>query len=129
GAHSRFGKHLSGDRLRASYPDRRRQDGILLTYDSAPLLHDIEITGHAITTLYVSSSCEDGAFHVYLEDVWPDGRVYNITDAILSARFRKISTEPPPYVGFGPYRTLKRSDATPVVPGEVMELVIDMFPV
>jgi putative CocE/NonD family hydrolase len=101
----------------------------LLTYDSAPLSRDIEITGHAIATLHVSSNCEDGAFLVYLEEVWPDGKVYNITDGILSARFRKISSEPPPYIGFGPYRTLKRSDATGLVPGEVTELVIDMFPV
>jgi hypothetical protein len=129
GNHSRFGKHLSGDRLRASYPDRRRHDEKLLTYESAPLLRDIEITGHAIATLYASSSSEDGAFLVYLEDVWPDGTVYNITDGILSARFRKISSEQRPYIGFGPYRTLKRSDEMPVVPGEIMELVIDMFPV
>jgi putative CocE/NonD family hydrolase len=129
GNHSRFGKHLSGDRLRASYPDRRRRDRTLLTYDSAPLTRDVEITGHAIATLYVSSNREDSAFLVYLEDVWPDGKVYNITDGILSARFRKISSERPPYVGFGPYRTLKRSDEMPVVRGEIMELVIDMFPV
>jgi putative CocE/NonD family hydrolase len=129
GVHSRFGKHLTGDRLRASYPDRRRRDERLLTYDSAPLSCDIEITGHAVMTLHLSTNSEDGAFLVYLEDVWPDGRVYNITDGILSAKFRKISLQPPPYVGLGPYRTLKRSDAMPVVPGEVMELVIDMFPV
>lgn len=129
GVRSRFGKHLTGDRLRVSYPDRRRWDERLLTYDSPVLSRDLEITGHPKLTLYVSSDCDDGAFLVYLEDVGPDGEVSNITDGVLSGRFRKISLEQPPYACPAPYRSLKRSDAMPIVPGEVMRLIIEVLPV
>jgi len=129
GVHSRFGKHLTGDRRRASYPNRASRDRKLLTYDSPPLARDLEITGHGSVRLCLSSDSDDGAFLVYLEDVWPDGSVYNITDGVLSARFRKISNEPPPYINLVQHRTLKRADAMPLVPGEFVELFIDLLPI
>ncbi len=129
GLHSRFGKHLTGDRQRASYPDRRDQDKLLLIYDSPPLNRDLEITGHGHLTLHLTSDCEDGAFLAYLEDVWPDGTVYNITDGVLSAGFRKISTEAPPYINFAHHRTLTRADYAPLVPGRTTELIIDLSPI
>ena len=34
----------------------------MLTYTSAPLFGDTEVTGHPIITLYLASSEKDGAF-------------------------------------------------------------------
>jgi len=109
------------------YPDRAEEDKKLLTYTSPPMAADTEITGHPLVTLYVSSTAEDGAFFVYLEDVGEDGRVTYITEGILRAMCRKISTDEPPFKFFGPYRSFKRADSAPLVPGEIVELTFDLF--
>jgi hypothetical protein len=109
------------------YPDRAEEDAKLLTYTSAPLETDVEITGSPIVTLYVASTETDGAFHVYLEDVAPDGRVTYITEGILRAIHRQVSEEEPLYEGSGPHRSFKRADAEPLVPGEVAEIRFNLY--
>ena len=110
------------------YPDRKEQDARLLVYDSPPLEHDIEVTGHPIVTLYVSSTADDGTFFVYLEDVAQNGQVAYVTEGQLRAIHRKISHETPPYKTVAPYRTFMRKDAMPLVPGQVAELIFDLLP-
>jgi putative CocE/NonD family hydrolase len=109
------------------YPDRAEEDQKLLTYTSTPLQADVEITGSPIVTLYVSSTTPDAAFHVYLEDVAPNGIVTYITEGMLRAINRKVSDEEPPYVQFGPYHSLKRADAMPMVPGEIAEISFNLY--
>jgi putative CocE/NonD family hydrolase len=104
------------------YPDRAEEDAKLLTYTSAPLETDIEITGSPIVTLYVASTETDGAFHVYLEDVASDGRVTYITEGILRAIHRRESDPGP-----GPHHSFERADAEPLVPGEVTELRFNLY--
>jgi len=110
------------------YPDRRKEDRKLLCYDTAPLQEPLEVTGHPIVTLQVSSTADDGAFFVYLEDVGPDGTVTYITEGMLRAIHRQLSEEPPPYPYSVPYRTFLRRDARPLEPGRVAELVFDLYP-
>jgi len=125
GRHNRwFTNGGAGDVI---YPDRAEEDRKLLTYTSEPMESDVEITGHPLVHLYVSSTHEDGAFIVYLEDVAPDGRVTYITEGQLRAIMRKISDEEPPYRKFGPHRSEKRADAMPLVPGEIAELRFDLW--
>ena len=88
---------------------------------------DTEITGHPLVTLYASSTAEDGAFFVYLEDVDENGRVTYITEGHLRAMCRQISREKPPFKFFGPYRTFKRADSAPLVAGEIVELTFDLI--
>lgn len=109
------------------YPDRAEEDKKLLTYTSPPMEQDVEITGHPIVTLFVSSSHEDGAFFVYLEDVSPEGRVTYITEGQLRALVRKITDEKPLYTKFGPHRTERRADAIPLIPGEMAELKFNLW--
>jgi len=111
------------------YPNRAEEDKKLLTYTSQPMVKDIEITGHPLVTLYVTSTHDDGAFFVYLEDVSPEGVVTYITEGQLRAIMRKPSTEKPLYTKFGPYRSEKRADAMPLVPGEVAKLTFDLWPI
>lgn len=127
GRHNRwFTNGGAGDVI---YPDRAEEDKKLLTYTSQPVEQDMQITGHPIVTLYVSSTHEDGAFFVYLEDVSPDGRVTYITEGQLRAMMRKVSDEKPLYTKFGPYRNEKREDAMPLVSGEIAELTFDLWPI
>lgn len=109
------------------YADRRDEDKKLLTYTSAPFEIDKEITGHPIVTLFVSSTHEDGAFIVYLEDVAPDGKVTYITEGQLRALVRRESSDPAPYRKLGPHRSELRADALPLVPGEVANLSFELW--
>ena len=109
------------------YPDRASEDRKLLTYTSEPFATDVEITGVPVVSLRVASTHEDGSFHVYLEDVAPDGRVTYVTEGIFRAINRRVSTEAPPYRQFGPYHSYRREDAMPLVPGEVAELGFELF--
>ncbi len=109
------------------YPDRAQEDEKLLTYTSAPLETDVEITGNPIVTLYVASTHSDGAFHVYLEDVAPDGRVTYVTEGIMRAIHHPVSDEEPPYAVPGPYHSLQRDDAAPLEPGTVTEIRFSLY--
>jgi hypothetical protein len=110
------------------YPDRAEQDRRLLTYTSAPLSEDLEITGHPIITLYVTSTHTDGAFFVYLEDVDESGKVTYLTEGQLRALHRKLSEDSPPYEMLVPYHSFKRKDAMPLVPEEIAELSFGLHP-
>ena len=110
------------------YPDRAEADKRLLCYTSSPLQEDLEITGHPIIRLFVSSTHEDGAFIVYLETLAPDGKVYYLTEGMLRAIHRRISEKSPPYENFGPYHSYLREDSLPLVPGEIAELAFKLFP-
>jgi putative CocE/NonD family hydrolase len=113
-----------------TYGDRREEDKKLLTYTSAPLAQDLELTGSPTVTLHVASTHEDGAFYVYLEDVGPDGRVSYLTEGLLRAIHRRTGDPATaPYVPLGVYHTYKKEDALPLVPGEVAAVAITMFPI
>jgi putative CocE/NonD family hydrolase len=109
------------------YPDRASADRKLLTYTSAPLATDVEITGVPVVTLQVASTHRDGGFFAYLEDVAPDGRVTYITEGMLRALHRRESSAEPPYRHFGPYRTFASADTMPLIPGEVATLRFALF--
>lgn len=111
------------------YPDRVEEDNKLLTYTSEPLQQDIEVTGNPIVTLYASSTTDDGAFYVYLEDVDENGRVNYVTEGQLRSLHRKISRERPPYAVFGPYHSFKQKDGQPLEPGQVNKLTFDLLPI
>ncbi len=110
------------------YADRAAMDKRLLTYTSDMLEHDVQITGHPIITLYVTSTATDGVFFVYLEDIDEAGKVHYVTEGMLRALHRKVSTDLPPYKMFVPYHSFKRTDAAPMVSGEVTELTFGLLP-
>jgi putative CocE/NonD family hydrolase len=110
------------------YRDRRNEDEKLLTYTSAPLTEDTEITGYPVVTLHVASTHTDGAFYGYLEDVDPSGYVTYVTEGQLRALHRKVSGETPPYELLIPYHTFKQADGQPLVPGEISEITFGLQP-
>jgi len=67
-------------------PVEARQD--VLVYTSEPFEKEVEISGFVDMVLYVSSDARDTDFTVKLIDVDPDGRAFNLDDAILRARYR-----------------------------------------
>ncbi len=99
------------------YPDRAEEDAKLLTYTSEPLEEALRISGTPVVSLQVSSTHADGALHVYLEDVAPDGRVTYITEGILRLIHGGSDDGSLPYEHPGPPRSFLRSDARPLEPG------------
>ncbi len=110
------------------YAERSVEDRKLLTYTSAPLDQDLQITGYPVVTLYVSSTHTDGAFFVYLEYIDESDRVKYVTEGQLRALHRKVSDETPPYELLIPHHSFEESDGEPMVPGEVTEMTFGLLP-
>ena len=64
----------------------KRRD--VLSYTTAPMPADTEVTGPIRVVLYASSSAVDTDFTAKLVDVFPDGQARNLTDGILRTRYR-----------------------------------------
>ncbi len=98
-----------------------------LTYTSDPLLTSLEVTGHAVIHLFVSSSATDGDFIVYLEDVAETGRSMFVTRKRLRASHRKEM--PAPFYYFGaPWHSNREADLQAIPVGKVVELAFDLLP-
>lgn len=111
------------------YPNRTEQASKLLIYRSEALEHDLLVTGHPVVQLTLSSTHSDGAFHVYLESVSPDGDVTYITEGLLRGLHRAVRpAEDSPAAVYGPYHSYARADAAPIVPGVPFVLAIELFP-
>lgn len=126
GTRNRWYTQLGGQDV--VYDERSAIDQRLLTYTSEPLEADLEVTGHGVISLYVASTATDGNFIVYLEDVAPDGKVTYVTEGLLRAIHRRLSSEPPPYRTVYPYRSFNEKDAEPLEPGKVATLVFPFMP-
>lgn len=83
----------------------------VLVYTTAPLDHDLEVTGPVKLVLYAKSSAVDTDFTGKLVDVGPDGFAKNLTEGILRARYRESTLEP----------------AKLMKPGEVYKFEIDLW--
>jgi putative CocE/NonD family hydrolase len=79
-------------------------------------------------TLFVTSTCTDGAFFTYLEDMDQSGKVTYVTEGQLRAIHRKVSIDSPPYSQCVPYHSFKKKDSMPLVPGEIAELTFGLMP-
>jgi putative CocE/NonD family hydrolase len=71
---------------RDSAPLNERPD--VLSFASAPLAADVDVTGFVRATLWFSSDAVDTDFAVKLIDVYPDGTALHIADGQIRARYR-----------------------------------------
>lgn len=109
------------------YPDRAEEDTRLLTYTGEPLESDLRITGTPVVSLHLSSTHADGALHVYLEDVAPDGRVTYLTEGVLRLIHSSSNESGEPYQQSGPPRTFLRADSVPLTPGEMAVVEMPLY--
>ncbi len=84
----------------------------VLTYVSAPLKQDTEVTGPITVRLWAVSSAPDTDVVARLTDVFPDGRSFNLTDGIVRARYRGLAAGELP---------------SPIEPGRPYEYLIDLW--
>lgn len=90
--------------------DQRPIEGRVLTYTSAPLPRDLEVTGWITARLFAMSSAPDTDFVVRLTDVSPDGLSRIVADGVLRARYRDSFERP-----------------APLTPGKLEELQVDLW--
>ncbi len=64
-----------------------------LTFDSAPLEHDVEVTGPIHAQVYLACDCRDMDLWVRLLDVAPDGTAFNLMSPgldVMRASYRDV---------------------------------------
>ena len=111
-----------------AYPGRGQADGSVLTFTSEPLPADVQVLGFPVVTVRLATSGSDGAVYVYLECAAPDGDVSYLTEGCL--RFLHRGTAGPAEAArLGVPRTFARPDVLPVIPGEPMDLAVQLLPV
>lgn len=113
---------------KVDYGDRRQFDAVRLAYTSEPLTRDIEITGHPVVHLSITSTREDGNFFAYLEAVTPDGVSRYLTEGQLRALHRKVWTDSP-FSALGPQHSYLKRDAEPLTPGTPAILTFTLHPI
>jgi putative CocE/NonD family hydrolase len=106
GRGSRWLSQVNVRGTRIGYPDRKGRDARLLAYTSSPLEGNVEVTGNPLITLFIRSNAPDAQLFAYLEDVWPNGDVFYVTEGVFRALHRKISQETP-YRTTVPYHSFK----------------------
>jgi uncharacterized protein len=90
----------------------------VLAFSTPPLERDLEVTGPVTVRLWIASDGPDTDFTAKLIDVYPpnddypDGYAMNLTEGILRCRYRDSWEQP-----------------SPMVPGEVYPITIDLFPI
>ena len=107
--------------------DRGAMDQRMLTYTTAPLAKDLQITGTPVVTLSLTIDRDDAAVFVYLEAVDPDGRSRYLTEGGLRGIHRKL-TRNPYFPQESPYHSYKVSDGIPVVKGQTEQWTLRLWP-
>lgn len=120
-------------------PMRTELDKKCLTYTTAPLATDTEVTGHPIVDLWVSSTADNGDFFIYLEDVDEDGNAVLVTEGLLRAGFSgqydndtmiargKYGIEVLPELPWSGYEKPQYNDKV-FADGNIVNLTIDLLP-
>ncbi len=119
---------LIGKTLPTPYADRPQEPDQLLSYTSAPLEKDTEVTGHPTVTLYLSATTADATVFAYLEDIDQNGKVTYVTEGLLRALHRKVVPPPKHFPNGIPYRTFTRQNAMPLIPGKIATLSFALLP-
>jgi putative CocE/NonD family hydrolase len=109
------------------YPDLRAHDAKALTYTTAPLAVDVQVTGHPVVHLWLSTSAPDLDVFAYLEVVDASGKSTYLTEGDLRASHRRLGQAP--FDTFGlPYQSHFQADQEPVPAGEPFEMVFSLLP-
>lgn len=104
---------------------RNEMDERMLVYTSAPVTEDVQITGTPSVTIELSSTHEDGAVFVYLEDVDEQGNSTYITEGGLRLIHRKEINDTT--VTYNSH-TFSEEDAMLMVPGKAETIKLTLWP-
>ena len=115
---------------------RTEPDEKTLVYETDPLTEALEVTGHPVARLWISSNQDDADVFVYLSDVDPEGAVHYVTEGQLRAGFHGVADpttqtrgalEVKPELPWHGYRSGDH-EASPLAGGGAVELTFDLMP-
>jgi putative CocE/NonD family hydrolase len=123
GEHTRWNAVLDA----RDYPDMRANDEKALTYTTPPLDEDVEVTGHPVAHIWLTTDVPDLDLFVYLVNVDGRGRATYVTEGNLRASHRAQSE--PSFDNLGlPYQRHYEGDLAPIPAREPVELILDLLP-
>jgi putative CocE/NonD family hydrolase len=128
GASTRF-ERLGALAVADYYHDWNGREEQMLGFTTAPFESDIELAGHAIVQLHVSTSEHDASIFVYLSEVDAEGRSWYITEGALRMLHRATTDAPANYRTTWPFRTFRRADARRMQPGVPETLRFALLPI
>ncbi len=103
-----------------------------LTYTTTPFDQAMTLAGPITATLFAASTATDAAFDVAVEDVAPDGSVRQLTEGSLTAKRRALDEERSWRTADGTvYAAVHQNTSSsqqPLVPGQVTEVQVRVFP-
>ena len=111
------------------YADWQEKEARLLGWSSEPLGEAMEFTGHGLADFWLESSEPDAAIFAYVSEVEADGTVRYVTEGLLRALHRKESPAPDTYRTSWPFRSFRREDIAPLVPGQAERIRIPLLPI
>lgn len=140
---SRWGKSYRTSRWQMVTPDelpiRTEMDKLSLTYTTAPMTQDTEVTGHSIVDFWASSTADNGDFFIYLEDVDENGKAVLVTEGLLRAGFNGLydnntmilggetDIDVKPELPWHGYEKSQYNDAV-FANGSIVHLTVDLLP-
>ena len=116
------------DDLYINTPDLDARADRCLTFATAPLEHDVEITGAPALELDLTTDADRGAVMVTLEQLMADGSAAYLTEGFLNFAHRRVSVAELGHDG-PVWHSHRRHDLLPVEPGEPMAVSLELYPI
>jgi hypothetical protein len=110
-----------------AYSDLKERLAFAQKFSSAPLERSMEVTGHPLAHVYISSTHNDGSFYTYLIDEDEKGNWSYITEGSLRILHRRIGECE--YTDIVPCHSYRSKDGALLEPGKVDSLIFDLLPV
>lgn len=131
GVYARWRSLLGQLKTPYAYYDWNERSQTLPHFSSPVLTENVEVTGHPVIHLYVSSTATDGGFFAYLEDIDENGKATYVTEGQLRGLQRAVGVSPRPHTDVEriPYHSYLRKDGQALVPGRIEHIAFDLYPV
>lgn len=126
-----FIRSQRGKNIRYDQDNRRLQRGAL-TYTTEAFATPTLIAGPITLTLHATADTSESLWVAHIDDVAPDGSSRPLTQGALLGSHRELDPERTWYLPDGtvlkPHHTSTRAAVRPVVPGELTQYDIEVFP-
>jgi putative CocE/NonD family hydrolase len=109
------------------YPNMRLNDAKSLTYTTSALEAPLDIAGHHVAHIWLSTDAPDLDLVLYLEEVDSKGNSTYVSQGNLRASHRLLGSAPFDNLGL-PWHNHFESELQPISSGEPVELVCDLLP-
>lgn len=111
--------------------DNRLTEATEVTYTTPILNKDLKISGPIAARIFVSTTAKELVLSVRLTDVAPDGTSSELTDGWLAASHRAVDTSKSRFLdgeNIQPWHPFTKEAVQEVIPNQVMELNVEIFP-